>query len=72
MKTATVLFAPSVDEAIVNLIDYVDPVDISVVLNFVEVWQKRLIGTLSTLPLGGSKIPRRSAFLCCGWLCLLI
>lgn len=55
MNTATVIFAPSVDEAILNLIDYIDPSDIPVVLNFIEKLQKRLVNTLSTAPLGGTK-----------------
>lgn len=54
MKNATVIFAPSVDAAILDMIDYVDVADIPTVIAFVERIQKRLVGTLSTFPEGGS------------------
>lgn len=54
MKNATVIFAPSVDAAILDMIDYVDVTDIPTVIAFVERIQKRLVGTLSTFPEGGS------------------
>ncbi|PID44242.1 MAG: hypothetical protein CSB48_02475 [Proteobacteria bacterium] len=54
MKNAKVIFGPGVDDAIIALIDYVDPSDIPQVLNFIEGIQNRLVKTLSTLPEGGS------------------
>lgn len=55
MKNAVVIFAPSVDAAITNMIDYVEVSDIPVVLNFLEELQTRLVQTLSTYPEGGTR-----------------
>lgn len=55
MQTATVIFAPGVDAAILDLIDYVEVGDIPTVLNFLEGVQNRLVRTLSTFPDGGSR-----------------
>ncbi|WP_420013225.1 hypothetical protein [Tateyamaria sp.] len=54
MSNATVIFAPEVDAAILDLIDYVEVSDIPAVLNFLEGVQQRLVHTLSTFPNGGS------------------
>ena len=62
MKDATVIFAPSVDEAILNLIDYVDPSDLPTILNFIEKLQKRLVKTLSTYPLSGTRFQENLRF----------
>lgn len=43
-----------VDNAIIDLIDYVDPSDIPKVLNFIDNIQKRLVKTPSTTPEGGT------------------
>lgn len=55
MKNATVIFGPGVDAAIVNLTDYVDLDDIPAVVTFLERIQRRLVGTLSAYPEGGSR-----------------
>ena len=54
MKHATVIFGPSVDAAIRDMIDYVDLDSIPTVIAFLERIQQRLVGTLSTFPEGGS------------------
>ena len=54
MKNAVVLFAPSVDAALTNMIDYVETDDLPAVLNFLEELQTRLVHTLSTHPEGGA------------------
>jgi len=54
MQCATVLFAPRVDAALVELIDYVDVDSIPTMLDFLERIQTRLVKTLSTLPEAGS------------------
>lgn len=55
MKFTKVIFAPEVDAAILDLIDYVDVGDIPAVLDFIEQLQRRLASTLSTFPEGGSR-----------------
>ncbi len=50
MKTAKVIFAPSVDEAILRFIDYVHPSDIPTVLDFIEELQARLVNTVADYP----------------------
>lgn len=54
MKNATVIFGPSVDAAIQDMIDYVDVDSIPTIITFLERIQQRLVGTLSTFPEGGS------------------
>lgn len=54
MKHATVIFAPNVDAAIRDMIDYVDVDSIPTVITFLERIQERLVGTLSTFPESGS------------------
>ena len=56
MKNATVIFSPSVDAAILDMIDYVDVDDIPTVIAFLEGIQKRLVRTLSAFPEGGSPL----------------
>ena len=53
MQPVTVLFAPGVDAALVELIDHVDVDSIPSVLDFLERIQARLVRTLSTLPEAG-------------------
>jgi hypothetical protein len=53
MQPATVLFAPAVDAALVEIIDHVDVDRIPTVLDFLERIQKRLVETLSTFPEAG-------------------
>lgn len=53
MQPVTVLFAPGVDAALVELIDHVDVDSIPTVLDFLERIQRRLVKTLSTLPEAG-------------------
>ena len=53
MQPVTVLFAPGVDAALVELIDHVDVDSISSILDFLERIQARLVRTLSTLPEAG-------------------
>ena len=54
MQPVTVLFAPAVDAALVELIDYVDVDSVPTVLDFLERIQTRLVQTLSTFPEAGS------------------
>ena len=49
----TVLFAPEVDAALVELIEHVNVDSIPTVLDFLERIQTRLVKTLSTLPEAG-------------------
>lgn len=53
MQPATVLFAPGVDAALVEMIDHADIDSIPTVLDFLERIQARLIETLSTFPEAG-------------------
>lgn len=53
MQPATVLFAPGVDAALVEMIDHTDIDSIPTVLDFLERIQARLIETLSTFPEAG-------------------
>jgi hypothetical protein len=53
MQTVTVLFAPAVDAALVELIDHVDVDTIPTVLDFLERIQTRLVQTLSAFPEAG-------------------
>ena len=53
MQPVTVLFAPGVDAALVELIDHGDVDSIPTVLDFLERIQKRLVETLSTFPEAG-------------------
>lgn len=53
--TIKIIFAPSVDDAILNHLDYMDVSDIPQALHSINEAQKRLAKTLSTFPLGGAK-----------------
>jgi hypothetical protein len=53
MQPVTVLFAPAVDAALVELIDHVDVDRIATVLDFLERIQGRFVQTLSTVPEAG-------------------
>ena len=53
MQDVTVLFAPGVDAALVELIDHVDSDSIPTVLNFLERIQARLVQTLCAFPEAG-------------------
>ena len=53
MSPATVLFAPGVDAALVEIIDHVDVDSIPTVLDFLERIQTRLARTLSEFPEAG-------------------
>jgi hypothetical protein len=53
MPPVTVLFAPGVDAALVEIIDHVDVDRIPIVLDFLERIQRRLVGTLSAFPEAG-------------------
>jgi len=53
MQPITILFAPEVDAALVELIDNVDVDSIPTVLDFLERIQTRLVDTLSTFPGSG-------------------
>jgi len=53
MQPVTVLFAPRVDAALLELIDYVNVDSIPTVLDFLERIQGRLVETLSTFPDAG-------------------
>jgi len=53
MQPVTVLFAPAVNAALVELIDHVDVDNIPTVLDFLERIQTRLVETLSTAPEAG-------------------
>ncbi len=50
MQHVTVLFAPGVDAALVELIDHADLDSIPTILDFLERIQARLVQTLRTLP----------------------
>lgn len=50
MNLAKIVFAPQVDAAILNLIDYVDPDELQGVLQFLDKIQKQLVSTLSMFP----------------------
>lgn len=50
MPPVTVIFAPGLDAALVEIIDYVDVDSIPTVLEFLERVQTRLVETLSTFP----------------------
>lgn len=54
MKNATGIFGPSVDAAIRDMVNYVEPDSIPTVIRFLERIQQRLVGTLSTFPDSGS------------------
>ena len=54
MQPVTVIFAPGVDAALVEIIDHVDLESIPTVLNFLERIQTRLVETLSTFPDAGA------------------
>ena len=54
MQPATVLFAPGVDAALVEVVDHVGVDSIPTVLDFLERIQGRLVKTLSTFPEAGS------------------
>ena len=53
MQPVTVLFAPGVDAALVELIDHVDVDRIPTVLDFLDRIKTRLVETLSTFPEAG-------------------
>jgi hypothetical protein len=53
MQSVTVLFAPGVDAALIELIDHVDADSIPTLLDFLERIQRRLGETLSTSPGAG-------------------
>lgn len=53
MQPATVLFAPGVDAALVEVIDHVGVDSIPTVLDFLERIQARLVKSLSTIPEAG-------------------
>jgi len=53
MQDVTVLFAPGVDAALVELIDHVDSDSIPTVLNFLERIHARLVQTLCAFPEAG-------------------
>ncbi len=53
MQPVTILVAPAVDAALVELIDHVDVDSIPTVLDFLERIQTRLVQTLSTVPEAG-------------------
>jgi len=53
MQPVTVLFAPGVDAALVELIDHVDVDSIPTLLDFLERIKERLVKTLSILPEAG-------------------
>ena len=53
MPPVTVLFAPAVDAALVELIDHVEVDHIPTVLDFLERIQKRLVETLCAFPEAG-------------------
>lgn len=54
MHPVTVIFAPAVDAALIQLIDHVDVDSIPAVLDFLERIQTRLVATLSTFPEAGA------------------
>jgi hypothetical protein len=53
MPPVTVLFAPGVDAALIEIIDHVDVNSVPTVLDFLERIQTRLVETLSTFPEAG-------------------
>lgn len=53
IQPVTVIFAPAVDAALVEVIDHADVDRIPTVLEFLERIQKRLVETLSTFPEAG-------------------
>jgi len=57
-----VIFAPGVDEAILNYLDFVDIDDIPQTLNFLNEAQKKLANTLSMFPEGGRKFQNNTRF----------
>ena len=57
-----VIFAPAVNAAIEELLDFVEIDALPDALNFVEELQKRLINTLSTFPEGGVKFQGKTRF----------
>ena len=57
MQLITVLFAPAVAAALVELIDNVDVDSIPIVLDVLERIQKRLVETLSSFPEAGPVFP---------------
>ncbi len=54
MSSVTVIFAPGVDAALVEIIDHVDVESIPTVLEFLDRIQLRLVETLSTFPEAGT------------------
>ena len=54
MSPVTVIFAPGVDAALVEIIDHADVDSIPTVLNFLERIQTRLVETISTFPEAGA------------------
>ena len=54
MKNATVIFGPSVDAAVRDMIDYVNVDSIPNVITFLDRIQQRLVRTLSLFPESGS------------------
>jgi plasmid stabilization system protein ParE len=54
MSPLTIIFAPRVDTALVEIIDHADVDSIPTVLNFLERIQTRLVETLSTFPEAGA------------------
>lgn len=54
MSSVTVIFAPGVDAALVEIIDHVDVESIPTVLEFLDRVQLRLVETLSTFPEAGA------------------
>jgi len=57
-----VIFAPGVDEAILNYLDFVDIDEIPQTLNFLNEAQKKLADTLSMFPTGGVKFQNNTRF----------
>lgn len=55
MKNAVVVFGPSVDAALLALIDHVDVGDIPAIIIFLERIQDRSVGTLSAYPEAGNR-----------------
>jgi hypothetical protein len=57
-----VIFAPGVDEAILNYLDFVDVDAIPQTLHFINEAQKKLANTLSMFPMGGAKFQNNTRF----------
>lgn len=57
-----VIFAPGVDEAILNYLDFVDVEDIPRTLNFINEAQNTLAKTLSMFPKGGANFQNETQF----------